>query len=184
MTNSKKDGLDALLRTYSITSEREDDWLSRAILRNTETDNTPLDTGSVKAFMERFSDVRPFADLVNQAIHQKGMTQDDVSRELGIPKEVMDKVLIHSALPSVIPLRKMLALLRSFSIPLANAIDAMRVSLNRLKTVGTSGWIAGQAMRRGTHISLRSTGRAEEVSREALRRDLEVYIKRLKEEGV
>ena len=184
MNDSKTDGLDALLKAYSIISEREDDWLSQAIMKNAEADNALLDPGKVQALMERFSDAKPFGDLVLQAISQKSMSKDDVNRELDISNEVMEKVLTHTALPNIVPLRKMIALLRYLKIPLALALEGMRISLERFKVEEFPDWVPSPTMRRGKQLLARSTARSEEISRETLRRDLEVYINRLKEEGV
>jgi hypothetical protein len=185
MSNSRTNELDALLKAYSIISEREDPWLSQAILRNSEADSVRLDPEKVQALMGRFSSKKPFGAQLLQALSRRKLTNRDVSSEVGIPEEIIEKVLANTALPNIVPLRKMTALLRHLQIPLDRAVEGMRVSLDRLGTDVPCDWAPTPAMRRGKQVSSTTFGgRAGESSKEALKRGLEAYIKRLTEEGV
>lgn len=184
MSKSGRNELDAALKAYSIMSEREDSWLSQLILRNSEADSVRLDPEKVQALMGRFSFEQPFGVQVLQALSQRNMTNSEVSSELGIPEEIIEKVLTNVALPNIVPLRKMITLLRYLQISLHRAIEGMRVSLDRLGTDAPCDWALTPAMRRGKHVSPTSGGRAGESSKEALKRGLEAYIKRLTKEGV
>lgn len=184
MSNSRTNELDALLKAYSIMSEREDPWLSQAILSNAEADSVCLDPEKVQALMGRFSFEQPFGAQVLQALSQRNMTNREVSSEIGIPEEIIEKVLANTALPNIVPLRKMIALLRHLEVSLDRAIEGMRVSLDRLGTDNPCDWTLTPAMRRGKHVSPTFGERAGESSKEALKRGLEAYFKRLREEGV
>ncbi|MBI4640910.1 MAG: helix-turn-helix transcriptional regulator [Candidatus Tectomicrobia bacterium] len=184
MSGSRTNKLDVLLKAYSIVSEREDAWLSKAILRNAEADDVRFDPEKMQPFMERFSDEKPFGDQILQAISQKNMTKRDVSSELGISEEIIEKVLTNTALPNIVPLRKMIALLRYLKIPLDRAVEGMRVSLDRFGAGDSYDWTPSPAMRRGQHVPSKFGRRSGESSKETLKRGLEAYIKRLTEEGV
>jgi hypothetical protein len=184
MSNSKTYELDALLKAYSIMSEREDSWLSQAILRNREADSVRFDPEKVQTLMGRFSSKKPFGAQLLRALSQRNLTKKDVSSKVGIPEEIIEKVLANTALPNIVPLRKMIALLRYLQISLDQAVEGMWVSLDRLGTDAPCNWAPTPAMRRGKHVSPTFGGKAGESSREALKRGLEAYIKRLTEEGV
>lgn len=183
MSNSRKNELDALLKAYSIVSEREDPWLSKAILKNSEADNVRLDPERVQSLMGRFSVEQPFGTQILRAVSQKNMTNADVSSETGIPEETIEKVLTNAAPPNIVPLRKMIGLLRHLQLSLDRAIEGMRVSLERFGTDKSYDRASAPAMRRGKHVGPTPGRKSRESSREALKRDLEAYIRRLRQEG-
>lgn len=182
MTENKRNGIEALLRAYSVTSDKENDWLSHAIgvMKTEEHHITPEKLGR---FLNRFSDEKPFGDVLSEKFSIQKTKKETIIQNLGILKDILEKVITNAVLPNVIPLRKMISLLDALHISLPLAIESFRVSLNRFKpeeplTAGLS-----ITMRR-QHSASTFSKRINEglIEQAALRRDLETYIKRLLEE--
>lgn len=127
MSEAKKDGIETLLRTHSIVSDRENNWLPGVIM-NAEIENMHLNPHKLKQLLDRFSKEKAFIDVVLEAISAKNVNKDSIIKNTGISEDILKKLFTNTVLPNVIPLRKMISLLNFLHIPLLRAVDSFRVS--------------------------------------------------------
>lgn len=172
-------GIEAIFKSYSVITDREDNWLPSAIMR-AENQETSLDRVKLNHFLGRFSDEKPFGSIVLEAITKKKVKKDTIIHDTCISEDILEKILKNSSLPNTLPVKRMISLLKLLKIPLDRAAESIRVSLDRLSFDKSLGPVSSVTMRR------RQTGpcivehRAR--SKESLKRDIEAYIKRLMRE--
>jgi hypothetical protein len=171
--------IEAILRTYSIVSDREDDILCEAVLKNISGD-VWVNPEKERHLLERFSEEKPFGDMIAEAMSNKQINMDTLSGEISISKNILKKVRNDTSLPNIIPVKKMKTLLQILNIPIERAVESIRTSLNRFNAEASFVPTAGTAMSRGRKrpFIIANTGR----SKEGLKRGIDAYIKRLMDE--
>lgn len=179
MSKNQREGIESLLRTFSVVSDREDNWLPGAIMR-VKTEEIHLNPVKLKQFLDRFSNEKAFGDVILEAMSTGKTTKENIVTNACISEEILEKVLTNTLLPNVIPLKKMIYLLNFLHIPLSVAVESLRVSLNRFNVEKSLEAVYGVSMRQKRMAPFRSG--TVRRSKEALKRSLEVYIKRLLEE--
>ena len=175
------DEIEAILKSYSIVSDREDDWLSGVIMR-TKNQEKLFSPEKLNQFFDRFSDEKPFASVVLEAISNRKLRKDTIIRDTLISEDILEKVLTNSVLPNIIPIKRMISLLRLLQIPLALAVESLRVSLYRHNLDQSLTTDLTVTMRRKKAVPCVIGGMAR--SRESLKRDIEAYINHLTKEAM
>jgi hypothetical protein len=181
MSEEQRDGIEAILKNYSVVSDREDDWLPGVIMRRKDLEilHNPL---KLEQFLGRFLDEKPFGNVALEAISKKKINKDTIIRDTRISEDILEKVLTNTVLPNIIPIKRMISLLRLLQIPLERAVKSLKVSLNRFDVNQSLTPVSNLAMRRNRMVPF-NVGRGER-SKESLKRDLESYIRRLLREGM
>lgn len=180
MAENKNDGIDALVKAYSVISDRESDWLSGAVMKMKQ-EGPSLNQERVRELLNRFSDNKPFGDLVLEAISAKKIAKEAIVQDLNISQDIFEKVLANMVLPNIIPLRKMISLLNFLNISISCAIESFKVSLNRFTSDQLLSSAPGIAMRRNQALVYHKD--TAEDHGETLKRSMDIYIKRLLDEG-
>lgn len=179
MNQNKIDPIEEILKTYSLVSDRKEEILWAAVLKTTPEDSL-YNTEKVNRFLERFPVEKPFGDMLVEAMSSKQTNIDSLSEEISITKGILEKLLSHAALPNIIPIKKMKALLHVLDIPITRAVESMKASMERFNMkdpfTPISGVVMGRSWRRP--FSVPNANR----SKESLKRGLKAYINRLLEE--
>lgn len=180
MSQTNTPSVENILKAYSIDSEQGAEILFPAVLKLT-ADDAPVGSEKLSRFLERFPAEKPFGDILGEAISACQTNIDRLSGEASISKNLLDQVLNNLELPNIIPIKKMKMLLSILHIPLGQAVESMRASLNRLKVENSFMPLSNVAVGRNRkrNISFES----HEISREALKRRLDAYINRLSQEA-
>jgi hypothetical protein len=171
--------IEEILKVYSLVSDREDETLRTAVLKLIP-EMSQGDLAKADRFLERFSEEKPFGDILLKALSSKHTNLDTLSDEIGLSRNILEKILNRTELPNIIPIKKMKNLLQQFHIPTARAIDSIRVSMNRFSTGIPPITAPTMAVSRHKRTTLPATQKNR--SKESLKRGVEAYIKRLLDE--
>ncbi|NIM85057.1 MAG: hypothetical protein GTN82_43045 [Candidatus Aminicenantes bacterium] len=179
MKENKVDAIETILKTYSVVSEKEDEILWLALMKIPPGDVLE-NSEKANLFLEQFYSEKSFDKILVEAISNELTNIDKLSEEIAISKSILEKVLNHAALPNIIPIKKMKALLHLLHIPITRAVQGIRASMGRFNVedsfVSFSSVAMSRSRRKPFDIASAST------SRESLKRGLEAYIKRLTDE--
>lgn len=179
MNQTNSASVENILKTYSIDSEQGAELLFPAVLK-LRPDDAPINPEKLNRFLERFPAEKPFGDILEEAISTRRSSIDRLSGETSISRNLLDQVINHLELPNIIPIKKMKVLLNILHIPLGQAVESMRASLNRLSMEDSFMPLSSAAVGRTRKRDLRFV--SSERSREALKRRLDAYINRLSQE--
>ena len=179
MNQRNSASVEDLLKTYSLESEKGAEILLPALLK-LKSDDVARRPEKLSRLLERFPAVRPFGDILEEAISKYQTSINRLSEDISISRNLLDQVLNHIELPNIIPVKKMKLLLNRLHIPFKLAVESMRASLNRLKPEGAFIPLSYAATGRTRKRDLNFLSSVR--SREALKRRLEAYIDRLAQE--
>jgi len=181
MNNRKTENFETALRAKSLVSEFESGLVWELLSLDSTGDELDL-SRQEELFLARFSDEGAFAEVIQDAMATQGQDRATLCETLSLPEKILEKVLNFNALPNIIPVKKMNRLLVLLHIPLGKAVNSIRTSLRRFTVDGSALQpIPAVSMKQNWKYPIPSPNSTQ--SKESLKRNIEVYIQRLTEEG-